>query len=151
MNNHQFRKLSRSVSRGLVEIEKDGVSCCGLPILQSHILIELGENPNLSLNEVAKKLSSEKASISRAVQSLVEKGLVDRQTETHDRRSVTLSLTTKGLDNFNDINKEMNDYAEQILSHFTTEETDSLFYYLNKLDETIQLVNNKQCNKDECQ
>lgn len=145
-----FRELTRGISRGLIEIEKDGVSCCGLPMLQSHILIELGENPNISLNKLATNLSSEKGSVSRSVQSLVEKGLVNRVTEAADRRAVLLSLSDKGQENVDKISEEMGSYTTQILSQFQTDEIDSLFYYLNKLNEALINVQDNKCSEGVC-
>ncbi|MGV2929413.1 MarR family winged helix-turn-helix transcriptional regulator [Macrococcus capreoli] len=148
--NNKFRKLSRSVSRGLIELEKDGASCCGLPMLQSHILIELGETSDISLNELSNKLSSDKASVSRAVQSLVEKEFVVRKTEEKDRRSVILSLSSKGLKNVQNISEEMEHYTNKILSHFDSEEIENLFYYLEKLDVALNKVDSNNCNGSTC-
>ncbi|MCU7558529.1 MarR family winged helix-turn-helix transcriptional regulator [Macrococcus capreoli] len=150
MNTSKFRKLSRSISRGLIELEKDGVSCCGLPMLQSHILIELGETSDISLNELSNKLSSDKASVSRAVQSLVEKEFVVRKTEERDRRSVILSLSSKGLKNVQNISEEMEHYTNQILSHFNPEEIENLFYYLEKLDNALNKVDADGCKEGSC-
>ncbi|WP_414053795.1 MarR family winged helix-turn-helix transcriptional regulator [Macrococcus equi] len=150
MNTSKFRKLSRSISRGLIELEKDGASCCGLPMLQSHILIELGDTSDISLNELSNKLSSDKASVSRAVQSLVEKEFVVRKTEERDRRSVILSLSSKGLKNVQNISEEMEHYTIQILSHFNPEEIENLFYYLEKLDNALNKVDADGCKEGNC-
>ncbi|MGK0555389.1 MarR family winged helix-turn-helix transcriptional regulator [Macrococcus capreoli] len=145
----EFRKLTRSLSRSFVVLEKEGASCCGLPILQSHILIELGENNGLSLNDLSKQLTSDKASVSRAVQSLVEKGYVSRITEANDRRAISIQLTEKGQINVDDITKNMDKKAREVLKHFDESETENLFYFLNKLDNALDEVN--KCEKGKCE
>ncbi|WP_414053954.1 MarR family winged helix-turn-helix transcriptional regulator [Macrococcus equi] len=144
----EFRKLTRSLSRSFVVLEKEGASCCGLPILQSHILIELGENNGLSLNDLSKQLASDKASVSRAVQSLVEKEYVSRITEANDRRAISIQLTEKGQINVDDITKDMDKNAINVLKNFDETEIEHLFYYLNKLDNALDEVNN--CASGKC-
>ncbi|RAI82936.1 MarR family transcriptional regulator [Macrococcoides goetzii] len=144
----EIRRLTRSLSRSLVVSEKEGASCCGLPILQSHILIELGEKNGLSLNELSKQLATEKASLSRAVQALVEKGYVSRNTERKDRRAISIQLTDKGQKSVNDITKDMNRYTEEVINQFDESEIEDLMYYLKKLDNALEKVNH--CTSGKC-
>jgi len=145
MNIVEFRRLTRNISRSLVEIEKENVCCCGLPLMESHIIIELNETPNISLNNLSTLLKIDKSQLSKTIQKLFIKGLVNREQNTTDRREVSLSLTLKGIDLVQSINTEMSIISKKILDDFSEEEQKQLYYYLNKLDKSLnkQITFNK--------
>lgn len=56
----------------------------------------LGQDPELTLNRLARRAGLDKAQMSRVVSRLVERGLVDR--ERGARRSTQLTLTDEGME-----------------------------------------------------
>ena len=71
----------------------------GLAVGEARCLAALGgPEPDraLSVNDLAARANLNKAQASRAAQSLVERGLVDKTTSATDGRGVTLSLTPAG-------------------------------------------------------
>jgi DNA-binding MarR family transcriptional regulator len=86
-----LRCLSNFVSRSFAErLAKQDVS-----VAQWVVLRTLHGNSGVTLNEAAGLVGVDKSSLSRMVERLVQKGLLNRS-EGGDRRSVGLSLTPAG-------------------------------------------------------
>jgi len=86
-----LRCLSNFVSHSFAErLEAHDVS-----VAQWVVLRTLYESRGLTLNQAARQVGVDKSSLSRMVERLVNKRLVDRF-EGDDRRSVGLSLTASG-------------------------------------------------------
>jgi DNA-binding MarR family transcriptional regulator len=86
-----LRCLSNFVSRSFAErLARQDVS-----VAQWVVLRTLHDNSGATLNEAAAQVGVDKSSLSRMVERLVQKGLLNRA-EGGDRRSVRLSLTPAG-------------------------------------------------------
>ena len=66
-----------------------------ISVAQWVVLRTLYENKGISLNEAAQLVGVDKSSLSRMVERLVQRGLIDR-TDGNDRRSVGLAVTSEG-------------------------------------------------------
>jgi DNA-binding MarR family transcriptional regulator len=69
----------------------------GLPVSQIRALKFLKENPGASLSDVAESLGLGAPTVSKAINELVEGGMVSRTGDSADRRRVTLHATAGGL------------------------------------------------------
>lgn len=67
-----------------------------LSVPQFRVLAFVGRRPNTSLSEVAAHVGTTLPSMSKLVDGLVERGLVEREVSTADRRRLTLRLTKEG-------------------------------------------------------
>ncbi len=86
-----LRCLSNFVSHSFAErLEKQDVS-----VAQWVVLRTLYDCSGATLNDAAERVGVDKSTLSRMVERLVQRGLVDRS-EGHDRRSVELTLTAAG-------------------------------------------------------
>ncbi|HTI71272.1 MAG TPA: MarR family transcriptional regulator [Candidatus Limnocylindria bacterium] len=87
-----LRCLSNFVSHSFADkLDQQDIS-----VAQWVVLRTLYDNDAVKLNEAAEQVGVDKSSLSRMVERLVQKGLVDRS-EGGDRRSVRLSLTPAGM------------------------------------------------------
>jgi DNA-binding MarR family transcriptional regulator len=68
----------------------------GLSIAEWRLVAVLGRFGPLSANEVGERTAMDKVRVSRAVQRLVERGLVERTTDAADRRRSVLVLSAEG-------------------------------------------------------
>ena len=106
-----IRKLEREIS---MELSEQG-SCCGVTMEQCHTLLELGRNQEqINLKTLAALLELEKSTVSRGVDSLVRRGLVNRQVDEENRRSVLLSLSGDGKRTAETIDRNCDSYYQQI-------------------------------------
>lgn len=68
----------------------------GLTLSESRTLSSIGSFPRLTVNQLAFEANLDKGQASRAAQSLVDKGLVEKVASPLDGRSVFLALTPQG-------------------------------------------------------
>jgi DNA-binding MarR family transcriptional regulator len=88
--------LLREVARLHVRAQRQTDACRDVGITQCTILTELGRAPAMTLAELSRRLRLDKGWTSRAVDQLVEQGLVAKTGDDTDRRVVALSLTASG-------------------------------------------------------
>lgn len=124
-----FREYARKFDR-IVSTQNYVNCCCGVTIPQCHIIMELGDDANLTINELAKILGLDKSTISRTVEGLVTIGLIDRRVPKFDRRYSKVSLTKQGENVYKIINNTNDKYwrkALEALPENKQEEFVSLF------------------------
>lgn len=92
-----------------------------------------GQHPKPATVKLIKKRMIDKMSdVSRLVEKLRVKGLVDRNICSHDRRNVDVFITKKGLELLSQLDpkeKEM----EEFMSNLNEKEIEQLNFYLDKL------------------
>jgi DNA-binding MarR family transcriptional regulator len=118
--------------------QKEGAQCCGVSVMQSHILYELRKRPNQSLLDLAGILGVDTSSLSRQVQQLVELGLVNRVPDPKDRRYVLLSLTQAGEKMDSDIANQMTDYIQNLLKFIPEEKHQQVKESLDLLSDAMR-------------
>ncbi|MFD6843717.1 MarR family winged helix-turn-helix transcriptional regulator, partial [Bacillus cereus] len=118
---YQLRQMLQILIRRFGLLEKEGAQCCGVSLIQSHILFEVQRQKNPSLNELASSLGLDNSTLSRHIQGLVNKDLVERTQSPTDRRYLSITLTPEGEKYENEIGKQMNTYIEEILSNVPKE------------------------------
>jgi DNA-binding MarR family transcriptional regulator len=87
-----LRLLVRKISRNL----RADTTCCGVGFLPCHVLLELEGKAGLSLRDLQETMETDKAALSRTVEGLVCAGLVTRQQNPGDRRTIVITLTVAG-------------------------------------------------------
>ncbi len=100
-----LRLLVRKISRNL----RDDTTCCGVGFLPCHLLLELEGREGVSLRELQDAMATDKAALSRAVDSLVAEKLVTREQNPENRRAVLIALTKAGRAKA----AEINDYSDE--------------------------------------
>jgi putative acetyltransferase len=90
-----FRSASRTMVRELGFL-RDAWAPAGLAHAQVHALLELGEAGQLTPSELADRLRSDPAVVSRTLKRLGERGLVASSSDPSDRRRRIVQLTEAG-------------------------------------------------------
>jgi DNA-binding MarR family transcriptional regulator len=88
--------LLRAVARLHVRAQRATLACHSASVTQCTILTELGAAQPMTLAELARRLRLDKGWTSRAVDQLVQDGLVEKAPGREDRRTIALSLTAAG-------------------------------------------------------
>lgn len=124
-------KLLRSIHGSINDHMKFRGENYGLSTTEFMVMFEIYNSEGLSLNELSKMLNLPKSSVSRIVDQLVEKGIVDRTIPPENRRTVTLSIRPDFLKcrEIEDINDEFNDRLKNI----GTEKTEQIVSALEML------------------
>jgi len=95
----------------------------------------LGEYPGASADEVSVKVQTEKSIISRALQKLLKRQLVDREVDQTDRRRQNLKLTKTGYEVYQQNVPLSYDYENKLLECLSSEEQQQLYALIDKLYE----------------
>lgn len=149
MNNqeaHFLRELTRLLVRRLGILEKVEGGCCGITVAQCHAIVELGRSQHITLNELAELLALDKSTMSRTINNLVDRGLVERELNPEDRRYVSIKLTEEGLAVFQQIEASMEEYYQRVFVSIPTEKRDVVLESLKLLITTVE--QNKCCEKE---
>ena len=91
-------------------------------------------NPDASLSDLANHLGLTLPSVSKLVDGLVKKGLVNRQESSTDRRRLTLLLTHSGESIINSARANAQVNIAKILSNLSTEELSTIHGALELLN-----------------
>lgn len=122
--------LSNRISGIIAETYRDKFA---LSITEWRIMAVLGEYPGASADEVSAKIQIEKSIVSRALQKLLARHLVDREVDETDRRRQNLSLTKTGLEIYKQVVPVSYEYEEQLLECFSKNERETFDKLIDRL------------------
>jgi DNA-binding MarR family transcriptional regulator len=111
-----------------------------LSIPEWRIIAVLGQTPNLSARDVARRTAMDKVQVSRAATSLVEARRVARSEDTDDARISRLSLTAKGRAIYDEVAPLALRLESLLLSSLSAQERDTLENLMHKLDRQVSLL-----------
>ena len=97
MKTPQIRRFRRVLRRFERVTNTHLKSCCaGVTLAQCLVLMEVDEADFLSVGQLASRLRLDNSTLSRTIDGLVRKGLLDRIRDARDRRVVWIRLTSAG-------------------------------------------------------
>ena len=122
--------LSNRISALISEIYSDKFA---LSIIEWRIMAVLGEYPDVSADEVSLKTQIEKSILSRAINKLVQRKLLQREFDPLDRRRSMLRLTATGLSVYDEVVPVSYDYEKALVSRFTDAEREQFSEFIDRL------------------
>lgn len=140
-----LRELFQIMIRRFGFLDKYCCSTGGLDIslVQSHILYEIGRRPHRSIQNISETLDIEMSTFSRRIQTLVKMNLVKKSPSSEDGRVFILSLTEKGIEVANQIDKQMNAFLYDVFSRMSAFEKETVIH-------SIRLLNESMAQSDGC-
>jgi len=133
-----FRELIRNLERKLGVLDEHQLSCCSISLAQCHALVEIGREKTVSLVQLSDILELEKSTVSRTVEHLVKAGLVNRDTDSSNRRYINITLSEDGKKLFNNIEKTMNLRFMYLVQNIPKDKQDIVIDSLKTLIHSIQ-------------
>lgn len=115
-------RLLREVGRLHARAQRQAIVCIGASTTQCTILTELGQASRMTQGELARRLRIDKGWISRAVDQLVDEGLVQKLNGETDRRVVYLSLTPAGRERHERIEAALDGHMVRVLTRVPEDE-----------------------------
>ncbi len=129
--------LSNKVSGSIAKTYHDKFA---LTITQWRIMAVLGEYPGISADEVSDKTQIEKSILSRAINKLLQRNLIDREFDSDDRRRSILVLTQTGWSVYEVVVPISYEYEQQLLTCFSKEEQAQLSVFLDRLYKHVDSI-----------
>lgn len=115
--------LLREAARLHTQLQRANVACCaGTTVTQCSVLTELGRSGPIPLAELGRRIGFDKSWTSRAVERLVQDGLIEKAPSQTDHRKVRLSLTTVGEQRVQELNSTLNGLSEHVMERIPAQE-----------------------------
>lgn len=139
------RELFQIMTRRFGLLNKNCCTVGGSDItpVQSHILFEVDRQDHPSIQQVAETLGTDITTFSRQVQNLIKMNLIEKTPDKTDRRVSTLSLTTEGKFVAELIDRQMNDYFDEVFSFMTEFEKETVL-------RSVKLMNEAMAKSEHC-
>ena len=114
--------MLREVARMYTRAQRVVADCCRTTSTQCHLLTELARSGPLPLSELGTRVCLEKSWVSRAVEAMVERGVVTKEPNPEDARSWLVTLTAEGVSRVEELNQTLDSHAEELLSSLSDRE-----------------------------
>lgn len=128
-----IREMLQVLVRRLGLLQREGSECCGVSVVQSHIIYIISKQPGLSQNALAENLGLEKSTMSRHIQGLIKEGYVVSQASAEDKRLLALYLTHKGEAMCRNITASMHEYITLLFKQIPENKADQVIESLEIL------------------
>jgi DNA-binding MarR family transcriptional regulator len=142
MNKEYIRKLREILRKFEQEIYfQNHASCCeGISLAQCHTLLEIEKQGEISVTDLAGRLSLDKSTVSRTVDGLVRMDMVDRIIPSENRRLAMTRLTELGLQACSSIHNTNDSYFRAIMKDFAPEEREMFLNLFGKLARNMEQI-----------
>jgi len=131
--------LLREVARLHAHSQRERVACCnGTTSTQCLILTEVGRNGPLTLADLGRRTSLDKGWLSRAVETLVQEGLLTKALGDADRRTIRIALSPAGETRFQQLNETLNAHAERVMALIPSAEREQVAHALALLHQALK-------------
>lgn len=108
---------------------------------QPMVIKIIGMEGEVMPSTIGKYTGLEKSSLTRMVDDLEKKGIVYRKTDPDDRRKVLVSLTEKGLNYYNYLNKITAEMADEILKFVDEKDIEDFVQSLETMVRILRKIN----------
>lgn len=127
---YRLSVLSNTLSQAIARVYDKRF---GLQITEWRAMAVLGHCADISAREVAERTAMDKVAVSRALARLLEKGLIERGTATHDKRQSVLRLSEDGWKIYDQVAPLALEHEQRLLAHLSPEEREWLPRILDTL------------------
>ena len=132
------RALLRATARLHVQAQRRALDCNGASLTQCTILTQLDRTTPLTLGELSARVGLEKSWTSRAVDRLAAEGLLRKSAGTHDRRTVHITITSKGAQHRERINQLLNGQAARVIADIPPAQRNTVVQALRLLHDAYE-------------
>jgi len=139
MDNNILRNIG-SIYRGTNSFTDYIVKQINLEKGQYQFLVRILENPNANQDLISNLLQVDKATTTKAIRKLVDKGYVKKTRSVKDKRNFELQLTESGKETCKFLQKEENFCVQNALKGFTREDRIQANLLLDKMKENISTL-----------
>ncbi|HET6565461.1 MAG TPA: MarR family transcriptional regulator [Xanthomonadales bacterium] len=131
---YRLSVVSNTVSEGIAHIYQQDHD---LTVIEWRIIAVLGRYPGLTASQIVERTVMDKVSVSRAVNRLLDRGMLKRDTHGSDRRYRNLELTEKlGRKTFESIVPRARNFEQALVSALSEAEIETLVELLDRLEQS---------------
>lgn len=139
MTNTPDSALLREVARLYLQLQRSCVAACGdTSSTQCFILGEVYRGGPVTQAELGRRLALDKSWTSRAVEALVQEGLLVKESAPEDRRAVVISLSRAGKRRAEELDVALNEQAEKIVGRVPQKQRPGIYESLRMLRDALR-------------
>ena len=110
---------------------------------QGYTLLAMPDSESISMNDLSLKMKLASSTMTRTVDPLVKKGLVERQPDAEDRRVVRVRLTESGILAKQQLHEALQWFFSSVMEEIPEREREQVLHSLERLNGAI--MNALQC------
>ena len=133
----RLNRLAAEVSSHLSEIYRERF---GLEIPEWRVLVTLAPEEGCTAQQIASSTRMHKTRVSRAIAYLMEKGLIERASNSDDRREMPLQLSRAGRRMYSELMPLALERERALLACMSTEELRGFVAALDRLENFLGLT-----------
>ena len=131
--------LLREVARLHAHSQREQVACCnGTTSTQCLILTEVARFGPMTLADLGRRTSLDKGWLSRAVEVLVQEGLLTKTLGDADRRTIRIALSPAGETRFQQLSETLTAHAQRVMARIPPAEQEQVAHALALLYQSLQ-------------
>jgi DNA-binding MarR family transcriptional regulator len=115
---------------------------------QGYVLLALPEMDSISMNDLSLKMRLANSTMTRMVDQLVQRGLVNRAADDQDRRIVLIHLTEQGQDVRTRLKNSLQVFFSQVLGDLPEDQRGEILQSLEILNQSILKTLKSCCGTD---
>jgi DNA-binding MarR family transcriptional regulator len=123
--------------QGFERFSGESVRASGLTHAQFDIIATLGNTPGMSYKELGERTLITKGTLTGVIERLEQKGLVERERNSGDKRSFFIRLTQAGEDVFREVFPKVVARGKQLFATYSDADFDAMEQELHKLRRSI--------------
>jgi DNA-binding MarR family transcriptional regulator len=112
----------------------------GISISEWRVMAMLAQHPDISAVDVAERTAMDKVAVSRAVQGLLAKNLIKRETHAEDRRRSMLTLSANGRSVYRRVVPAARAFETRLLDALSVRERKTFGDLLDRLQEQAETL-----------
>ena len=117
--------------------DRNDICCYGISVSQCYTLEALGEHGTSTMQALASHLHLAVSTVTRVVDNLVERRLVERRVSARDRRVCQVTLTPDGADLLHQIQSELIAREQAVLQRIPAASRDHVIWAIEELTRAV--------------
>jgi DNA-binding MarR family transcriptional regulator len=133
-----IEQMIRTLVKNYERCEQMCLAQQGVTVAQAYTLLTLPQAGQITMNELSAKMGLASSTMTRMIDQLVTKGLVQRQHDEEDRRVVWVKLTAKGQRVQHTLDRAQRELFEGSLNQISEEERARILHALKSLNDLFE-------------
>lgn len=138
--------LSRRLMRNVECCDRVLVASYGLTAAQAYSVLALHERGEVTMNELASEMRLHTTTMTRMVDSLVEKGLAERRSDPEDRRVVRVGLSSSGQDTVRELQECKRRFLSAAFAGLSDSDRDVILRAVRRLVSAVEDLGARCCS-----
>lgn len=139
---HDIRSFNRMYTIRIGLLNK-GLLRTRFSLSQARVIFELAQQEKTNSSEIAQKLGMDPGYLSRILSAFEKEGLISKEKSSMDSRQWVIGLTTKGENEFQNLNSRSNDEIREMIEHLSSEDQHRLVNAMHTIDKMLHPESNR--------